>query len=731
MSFRGNLLRAGIDSDGKVVTVYRNDGRLDVATASAKATGTIRSANFAHTHTALTAGINEVLRAYLATEYRTGTWANAIVGRIDYGTTGDAAGGMAAAICGEINLPAKSMHNLGGNYYCFDAEIEIPDNCVLNDSATYFTAFLKMGLWGTDKGEFDDHGYFFHTDGLAAGAGHVLSENSRTLRVNIEGTSKYIYLSDTEDDLGTMVVDTITINMAGTDGIIFTGTASDCGLDLGAATCSTADIRLQQGATILNEAPGAWHHGGAIVLSETISTINAGGFYYGLLVLPTITADQSGQIGGASIYTAVTGVGTTVSTLNGMELVVDASNASGGGGAGGTYFRGMLIQTTLGTNSWSEMYGLDLWNYATTSLTAGIRISGPVTIGLSILSTMTTGIDMSSGSCSTADITLQNGATILNEAPGAWHHGGAMVLSETIDTQAAGGTFYYGLTALTTLTADQTGQFGGATISTTVTGDGTEISTLNGMELVVTANNANGGGGSGGTYFRGMMIQTTLATNTWSEMFGLDLWNYSTTALTAGMRLSGPMVIGLSLIGTMTTGISITGTTDTGIDIGACTTGITLSGAMTTGLYISGYAPTGIRVGGVCNASITNLKGMYLETTVGNSGVLTGWMAGIHIETYVGSVPTVPEHYGILVQTYSDIAGDKAIFPLRLDHGGASVAYAFISLQGSPRYFLQSTNTAEAWCGVTQTSSSAVGWLKVRLGGYDRYINLYDDTPSG
>jgi len=202
MSFRGNLLRAGIDSDGKVVTVYRNDGRLDVATASSKATGTIRSANFTHTHTALTAGINEVFRAYLATEYRTGTWANAIVGRIDYGTTGDSAGGMAAAICGEINLPAKDMHNLGGGYYCFDAEIEIPDNCqLMHSNTTRPVAFFKCGLWGTDKGEFDDLGYLFHTDGLTAGAGHVLSANSQTLRINIEGTAKYIYLSSTEDVL--------------------------------------------------------------------------------------------------------------------------------------------------------------------------------------------------------------------------------------------------------------------------------------------------------------------------------------------------------------------------------------------------------------------------------------------------------------------------------------------------------------------------------------------------
>ena len=233
MSFRGNLLRAGIDSDGKVVTVYRNDGRLDVLTASEKTTGTIRSAVLTHTEGANSwSRINEVLRVTYESEYYTGDWVSAIVGRVDYGDAGDARGGNAKAITAEMNMPGKTYSSIGGPCYSLDCEFNCPTGFVAGDRVTYPIAFLKFGLWGGAKGQFDDEGYLFHLDGPAAGSGHLLSENSRTLRVNIGGTDKFIYLSDTEDDLGTMVVDTITVNMAGADGIILAGTASECGIDV-------------------------------------------------------------------------------------------------------------------------------------------------------------------------------------------------------------------------------------------------------------------------------------------------------------------------------------------------------------------------------------------------------------------------------------------------------------------------------------------------------------------
>jgi len=143
--------------------------------------------------------INEVLRVTYKSEYYTGDWVNAIVGRIDYGDAGDARGGMAAAICAEMNMPAKAYNSIGGPCYSLDCEFNCPADFVAGDRINYPIAFMKFGLWGDASGQFDDEGYLFHVDGLEAGSGHVLSENSQTLRINIGGTDKYIYLSSTED----------------------------------------------------------------------------------------------------------------------------------------------------------------------------------------------------------------------------------------------------------------------------------------------------------------------------------------------------------------------------------------------------------------------------------------------------------------------------------------------------------------------------------------------------
>jgi len=372
MSFRGNLLRAGIDSDGKVVTIYRNDGRLDVLTASSVATGTRRSTNIEHTVGATNTGVLETFRASLASEYRTGSWANAIVGQIDYGSAGDSAGGMAASICGEMLMPAKDMHNLGGGYYCFDAEIEIPDNCVLmTTTTTRPVAFMKFGAWGTDVGEFDDKGFLFHVDGLTAGSGHLLSANARTLRVNIEGALKYIYLSDTEDDLGTMAVDTITITMAGTDGIVLAGTASDCGIEIDGGTadgiridgtCSDSGIEIlgvctDDGIlidyTLPNAAARAFYvdvdsavasdniQAAQITLTNTAAANNARALQSNLIM----ASNCAGPYGGYFTTDMVSYQSTGLAAALGMELILPSAAITTG------EFHGMTIDIACTASS--------------------------------------------------------------------------------------------------------------------------------------------------------------------------------------------------------------------------------------------------------------------------------------------------------------------------------------------------------------------------------------------
>ena len=166
MSFKGSLLKAGISSNGKDITIFKEDGSLSTGTSSTETTGTIRAANFVHTEGADSwTKITEVLRASLESEYITGDYVHAIVGRIDYGTDGDASGGMAAAICAEMNMPAKSYASIGGPCYSLACEFNCPTSFVAGERAVYPLAFIKFGAWGGAVTEFDDEGSLFHITG--------------------------------------------------------------------------------------------------------------------------------------------------------------------------------------------------------------------------------------------------------------------------------------------------------------------------------------------------------------------------------------------------------------------------------------------------------------------------------------------------------------------------------------------------------------------------------------
>ena len=166
---------------------------------------------------------------------------------------------------------------------------------------------------------------------------------------------------------------------------------------------------------------------------------------------------------------------------------------------------------------------------------------------------------------------------------------------------------------------------------------------------------------------------------------------------------------------------------------------VTAAGTSEGGMFgVKGSITTGNLTIYGCHAKATilttkdlgsgNVRGLYVEAEALGTGKTTGFFEGIDVETYVESGASVGDHYGIYVKTYSDIAGNQEIMPLRLEHNGASVADAFIGAfaqTGKMRYFLVSSQTSETWCNVTQTASTAGGWLKVKLGGYDRYIALF------
>jgi len=175
---------------------------INVDATCALATGTIRAAEINYTQTVATTGAIEALRVNIDTEVQTGSWANAIVGRIDYGAAGDARTGMAAAICAEVSLPAKTTP--GGQIFCFDAEINAPTSATV--ATAHYTGFMNFGLWGnaTAVTSFCTNGYLFALQGVdAAGAGLIFdtigsATPTHELRIMINSTPYFIMLQATQ-----------------------------------------------------------------------------------------------------------------------------------------------------------------------------------------------------------------------------------------------------------------------------------------------------------------------------------------------------------------------------------------------------------------------------------------------------------------------------------------------------------------------------------------------------
>lgn len=141
------------------------------------------------------------------------------------------------------------------------------------------------------------------------------------------------------------------------------------------------------------------------------------------------------------------------------------------------------------------------------------------------------------------------------------------------------------------------------------------------------------------------------------------------------------------------------------------------------GIRAKTSVPTGVTCAG-------DNCGLYVETEVLGTAIDSGsFHCGIKVETYVESgVTQAKDHYGIYVATYCDISGSRTLECIRLEHNGASVAGAFIGVYNQMTkmsYLIESPMTAELWCGVTSTVTIANGgWLRIKLGGYNRYIAL-------
>lgn len=165
-------------------------GDLDFV-RSDSTTGTSRPLGFTMTNTGVGASMDGAWFG-VATEVALGTYANAINGKLDFGTAGRVTG-LGGVICGELDLGAGTTQ---GTYAVFEGELNIPTGASLGTQ----TSFMIFNAWGADVATFDTSGYLMAVTGLSAGSGKLLQTGNTfatpaaTLKVKIGATDYYLPL---------------------------------------------------------------------------------------------------------------------------------------------------------------------------------------------------------------------------------------------------------------------------------------------------------------------------------------------------------------------------------------------------------------------------------------------------------------------------------------------------------------------------------------------------------
>ena len=138
--------------------------------------------------------IHEGVYSLITSAFATGTWTNAVVGVITYSATGSASGGLAAALCGEINMQAAASS--GGSYYNVHSYFSVPTAAELIDSTAFNYAFERYELADNASYDFGLYGLLWHVVGLYDHSGKVWYDN--TLKIQIDTTKWWIPLSEAE-----------------------------------------------------------------------------------------------------------------------------------------------------------------------------------------------------------------------------------------------------------------------------------------------------------------------------------------------------------------------------------------------------------------------------------------------------------------------------------------------------------------------------------------------------
>lgn len=162
------------------------------------------SAPFVMTNTVTTAGTTGGrLLSHVKTNVAMGAWANGLKGYWQATGTSGRVTGLASGVCGEIKTANTNLAS--GAYYALEAEYVAGGTSTTSTGSGTRVGWIYMNNTGDADGDFDANGYLFTAAGLTAGAGKLLSANSKTLRVQTglagSETTEYLVMSDNENTL--------------------------------------------------------------------------------------------------------------------------------------------------------------------------------------------------------------------------------------------------------------------------------------------------------------------------------------------------------------------------------------------------------------------------------------------------------------------------------------------------------------------------------------------------
>lgn len=321
-TFLKPLLRMGTSSDPVHI---KTDGvpLIDVHATTALTTGTEYVAKFKLTQSVETA-VTKLAAVYaeIASAVKTGDHITAFKGAIDYSGGGNAAGGQASVISGDMIMQPGAQ--IGGAYYLLNLWIAATAGFVHGANDSYTTSYINCGVWGTAKGEIDDHAFFIRLDGFTVGATHMISLTSQTVKCILPTTTtRYMVMSQMEDGLGLGVTGThMVLTDAATRAVdIYTdysGTGPSWAINID-STMGTTGVRggvMYSCLTVDAVVPGSYIMN-TFIKADYASVLTTAGFGMGAGLMVELVNPTDGSGGGEFHVLALEWTGATADTMHG------------------------------------------------------------------------------------------------------------------------------------------------------------------------------------------------------------------------------------------------------------------------------------------------------------------------------------------------------------------------------------------------------------------------------